>query len=153
GATCEMRSIVGGMLLQERDFGTIGLGDLTQVTAAKPSATDAAAVFFAWTVAKHVRSNAIVIASKEETVGIGAGQMSRVDAARLAVYKAKKPIAGCVAASDGFFPFRDAVDELARAGVKTIVQPGGSKRDGEVIAACDELGVAMVFTGMRCFKH
>jgi phosphoribosylaminoimidazolecarboxamide formyltransferase/IMP cyclohydrolase len=152
-ATCEMRSIVGGMLLQERDFGTIGLGDLTQVTAAKPSATDAATVFFAWTVAKHVRSNAIVIASKEETVGIGAGQMSRVDAARLAVYKAKKPIAGCVAASDGFFPFRDAVDELARAGVKTIVQPGGSKRDGEVIAACEELGVAMVFTGMRCFKH
>jgi phosphoribosylaminoimidazolecarboxamide formyltransferase/IMP cyclohydrolase len=152
-SACEIRSIVGGMLLQERDLGTIGLGDLTQATAAKPSATEAAAVFFAWTVVKHVRSNAIVIASEEETVGIGAGQMSRVDAARLAVYKAKKPIVGCVAASDGFFPFRDAVDELARAGVKTIVQPGGSKRDGEVIAACNELGVAMVFTGMRCFRH
>lgn len=150
---CEMRSIVGGMLLQERDFGTVGLGDIAEVTDAKPSAAEAAAVFFAWTVAKHVRSNAIVIASKEETVGIGAGQMSRVDAARLAVSKAKKPIAGCVAASDGFFPFRDAVDELARAGVKTIVQPGGSKRDDEIVAACNELGVAMVFTGMRCFRH
>jgi phosphoribosylaminoimidazolecarboxamide formyltransferase / IMP cyclohydrolase len=102
---------------------------------------------------KHVRSNAIVIASEEETVGIGAGQMSRVDAARLAVYKAKKPIEGCIAASDGFFTFRDAIEELARAGVKTIVQPGGSRMDGEMIAACDELGVAMVFTGMRCFKH
>ena len=152
-ATCEMRSIVGGMLLQERDLGTVGLGDLTQVTDAKPSAAEAAAVFFAWTVVKHVRSNAIVIASEEETVGVGAGQMSRVDAARLAVSKAKKSIVGCIAASDGFFPFRDAVDELARAGVKTIVQPGGSKRDGEIIAACNELGVAMVFTGMRCFKH
>ncbi|MCX6339875.1 MAG: bifunctional phosphoribosylaminoimidazolecarboxamide formyltransferase/IMP cyclohydrolase [Candidatus Aureabacteria bacterium] len=149
----EMRSITGGMLLQERDLGTIGLGDITQVTEAKPSAAEAAAVFFAWTVVKHVRSNAIVIASEEETVGIGAGQMSRVDAARLAVYKAKKPVEGCVAASDGFFTFRDAIDELARAGVKTIVQPGGSKMDGEIIAACNELGVAMVFTGMRCFKH
>ncbi len=152
-AGCEMRSIIGGMLIQERDLGTIGLGDLTQVTDAKPSAAEAAAVFFAWTVVKHVRSNAIVIASEEETVGIGAGQMSRVDAARLAVYKAKKQIGGCVAASDGFFTFRDAIDELARAGVKTIVQPGGSKMDGEIIAACNELGVAMVFTGMRCFKH
>jgi phosphoribosylaminoimidazolecarboxamide formyltransferase/IMP cyclohydrolase len=150
---CEMRSITGGMLLQERDLGTVGLGDLSQVTDAKPSASEAAALFFAWAVVKHVRSNAIVIASEEETVGIGAGQMSRVDAARLAVFKAKKPIEGCVAASDGFFTFRDAIDELAHAGVGTIVQPGGSKMDGEIIAACNELGVAMVFTGMRCFKH
>ena len=149
----EMRSITGGLLLQERDIGSIGLGDLHHVTKLAPSIAESRAIFFAWTVAKHVRSNAVVIAAADETVGIGAGQMSRVDAARLAILKAKKPIAGCVAASDGFFPFRDVVDELARAGVKTIVQPGGSRMDAEVVKACDELGVAMVFTGMRCFRH
>lgn len=149
----DARQITGGMLLQERDLGSIGLGDLRHVTVREPTAREAKAIFFAWSVARSVRSNAIVIAAGEETVGIGAGQMSRVDAARLAVTKARKPIKECVAASDGFFPFRDAVDLLARAGVKTIVQPGGSKRDEEVIAACNELGVAMVFTGMRCFRH
>jgi len=149
----EVRSIAGGILVQERDHCSIGPGDRKTVTRVAPSSADAPAIFFAWTVVKHVRSNAVVIASASETVGIGAGQMSRVDAARLAVAKAKKPVEGCVAASDGFFPFRDAVDELVRAGVRTIVQPGGSKMDSEVIAACDELGVAMVFTGMRCFKH
>jgi len=149
----EIRSITGGFLMQDRDFGSIGLGDLKPVTRLKPSATDAGAIFFAWAVVKHVRSNAVVIASGEETVGIGAGQMSRVDAARLAVRKARKRTEGCVAASDGFFPFRDAVEELARAGVRTIVQPGGSRMDDDLIAACDEIGVAMVFTGMRCFKH
>jgi len=149
----EIRSIAGGALAQDRDISSIGLGDLKHVTKARPSAVEAGAVFFSWTVVKHVRSNAVVIATAEETVGIGAGQMSRVDAARIAVSKARKPLQGCVAASDGFFPFKDAVEVLAEAGVKTIVQPGGSKKDGEVIAACDELGVAMVFTGMRCFKH
>ncbi|MCX6357665.1 MAG: bifunctional phosphoribosylaminoimidazolecarboxamide formyltransferase/IMP cyclohydrolase [Candidatus Aureabacteria bacterium] len=149
----ELRSIVGGVLLQERDLGSIGLGDLKHVTRATPVAADAGAIFFAWTVVRHVRSNAVVIADAEGTVGIGAGQMSRVDAARIAVAKVRKPLKGCVAVSDGFFPFRDAVDELARAGVRLIVQPGGSKMDEAIIAACDELGVAMVFTGMRCFKH
>lgn len=153
GVEFEMRSVTGGLLLQDRDTGSIGLGDLRQATRLAPSVAESRAIFFAWTVVKHVRSNAIVIAGAEETVGIGAGQMSRVDAARLAILKAKKPIEGCVAASDGFFPFRDAVDELAHAGVRTIVQPGGSRMDEEVVKACDELGVAMVFTGMRCFKH
>ncbi len=149
----EFRQVSGGLLAQERDLSTIGLGDLKHVTERKPLAKEAGEIFFAWTVVRHVRSNAIVIATADETVGIGAGQMSRVDACRLAVSKAQKPIEGCIAASDGFFPFRDGIEELARAGVKTIVQPGGSKRDDEVIAACNELGVAMVFTGMRCFKH
>lgn len=149
----ELRSITGGLLLQERDTGSVGLGNLQQVTAAKPSIAESRTIFFAWNVVKHVRSNAIVIAGDGETVGIGAGQMSRVDAARLAILKARKPIAGCVAASDGFFPFCDAVDELVRAGVRTLVQPGGSRMDAEVVRACDKLGVAMVFTGMRCFKH
>lgn len=149
----EMRSITGGLLVQDRDLGSVGLGNLKHVTRDGPPASEAGAIFFAWTVVKHVRSNAVVLATGEETVGIGAGQMSRVDAARIAVAKAKKPLEGCVAASDGFFPFRDAIDELAQAGIKTIVQPGGSRNDGEIIAACDELGVAMVFTGMRCFKH
>ncbi len=153
GAGLEMRSITGGLLLQERDTGSIGLGDLRQVTRLAPPVSESRAIFFAWTVVKHVRSNAIVIAGAEETLGIGAGQMSRVDAVRIAIRKARKPLSGAVAASDGFFPFRDAVDELARAGVKTIVQPGGSRMDGEVIKACDELGVAMLFTGMRCFRH
>ena len=149
----EVRSITGGLLLQDRDTGSVGLGDLRQVTEARPTIAESRSILFAWAVVRHVRSNAIVIAGDGETVGIGAGQMSRVDAARLAILKARKPIAGCVAASDGFFPFRDAVDELARAGVRTLVQPGGSRMDPEVIKACDELGVAMVFTGMRCFRH
>ncbi|MDD5556917.1 MAG: bifunctional phosphoribosylaminoimidazolecarboxamide formyltransferase/IMP cyclohydrolase [bacterium] len=149
----DLRTITGGLLAQERDVATIGPGDLRCVTRRAPAAAEAAAIFFAWAVVRHVRSNAVVIATAEETVGIGAGQMSRVDAARLAVGKAAKPIEGCVAASDGFFPFADAVEELARAGVRTIVQPGGSRRDGEVVAACDALGVAMLFTGMRCFRH
>jgi phosphoribosylaminoimidazolecarboxamide formyltransferase/IMP cyclohydrolase len=153
GSGCELRQIVGGVLMQERNLGSIGLGDLTHVTEKKPSAQQAGAIFFAWTVVKHVRSNAIVIATADETVGIGAGQMSRVDACRLAISKAKKPFDGCVAASDGFFPFRDCIDELARAGVRVVVQPGGSKRDQKVIDACNELGVAMAFTGMRCFRH
>ncbi|MCX6354532.1 MAG: bifunctional phosphoribosylaminoimidazolecarboxamide formyltransferase/IMP cyclohydrolase [Candidatus Aureabacteria bacterium] len=149
----ELRSISGGLLVQDRDLGSIGLGDLKHVTKAEPSAVEAGAIFFAWTVVRHVRSNAIVIANDKETIGIGAGQMSRVDAARIAVSKSRKPLEGCAAASDGFFPFRDGIEALARAGVRTIVQPGGSKMDNEIIAACDELGVAMVFTGMRCFKH
>jgi phosphoribosylaminoimidazolecarboxamide formyltransferase/IMP cyclohydrolase len=149
----EIRSVTGALLVQERDLSSIGPGDLRPVTELTPAAADAPAIFFSWTVVKHVRSNAVVIATAAETVGIGAGQMSRVDATRLAIGKAKKPIEGCVAASDGFFPFRDAIDELARAGVRTIVQPGGSRMDSEIIAACNELGVAMVFTGLRCFKH
>ncbi len=111
------------------------------------------ALDLAWRVARHVRSNAIVIANEEQTVGIGAGQMSRVDSCRLAVAKARLPLAGCAAASDAFFPFRDGLDVLAEAGVTAIIQPGGSRRDEEVIAAADERELAMIFTGYRHFKH
>ena len=108
---------------------------------------------FAWSVCAHVKSNAIVITREVQSVGIGAGQMSRVDSAKLAVTKAASPTQGCVAASDAFFPFRDGLDILADAGIRAIVQPGGSVRDDEVIAAADERGIAMVFTGERHFRH
>jgi phosphoribosylaminoimidazolecarboxamide formyltransferase/IMP cyclohydrolase len=112
-----------------------------------------AALRFAWRVAKHVKSNAIVLTRERETVGIGAGQMSRVDSVRLAVMKAQSPTAGTVLASDAFFPFRDGVDAAAAAGVTAVIQPGGSIRDAEVIAAADEHGMAMIFTGIRHFRH
>ena len=108
---------------------------------------------FAWIVCSHVKSNAIVIAREAQSVGIGAGQMSRVDSAKLAVTKAMSPTAGCVAASDAFVPFRDGLDILADAGIRAVVQPGGSVRDDEVIAAADERGLVMVFTGERHFRH
>lgn len=108
---------------------------------------------FAWLVCKHVRSNAIVLARKLATLGIGAGQMSRVDAVDLALRKCEGPTEGAVLASDAFFPFRDNIDLLRGRGIRAIVQPGGSKRDGEVIEACNELGIAMVFTGRRHFRH
>jgi len=111
------------------------------------------ALRFAWKVATHVKSNAIVLANEHATVGIGAGQMSRVDACRLAVMKAASPTRGTVLASDGFFPFRDGVDAAAAAGVTAIIQPGGSIRDAEVIQAADEADIAMVFTGIRHFRH
>ena len=111
------------------------------------------ALRFAWTVVKHVKSNAIVLAAEQATVGIGAGQMSRVDAVKLAITKAATPTQGTVLASDAFFPFRDGVDVAAAAGVTAIIQPGGSVRDAEVIAAADEHGLAMVFTGIRHFRH
>lgn len=110
-------------------------------------------MLFGYTVVKHVKSNAIVLAREDETVGIGAGQMSRVDAVRLACDKAEKEVGGSVLASDAFFPFRDNIDLAAENGVRAIVQPGGSKRDDEVIKACDEHGIAMAFTGARVFKH
>src|SRR4029450_11209452 len=106
-----------------------------------------------WTVVKHVKSNAIVFASATQTLGVGAGQMSRVDAARFAALKAKMPLAGPAAASDAFFPFRDGVDEIAKAGALAVIQPGGSVKDEEVIAAADEHKMAMVFTGVRHFRH
>lgn len=111
------------------------------------------ALRFAWKVVKHVKSNAIVYTRADRTVGIGAGQMSRVDSARLAAEKAQSDLHGCVMASDAFFPFRDAIDEAAAQGIAAVIQPGGSIRDEEVIAACNEYGIAMVFTGIRHFKH
>ena len=111
------------------------------------------ALLFAWKVAKHVKSNAIVFARPGRTVGVGAGQMSRVDSVKIAVMKAQEPLQGTVAASDAFFPFPDGVEEAARAGAVAVIQPGGSVRDADVIAAADKLGISMEFTGLRHFRH
>jgi len=126
---------------------------LRVVTRRSPTATELTALQFAWKIVKHVKSNAIVLATEGATVGIGAGQMSRVDSVKLAILKATVPTRGNVLASDAFFPFRDGVDTAAKAGVTAIIQPGGSVRDAEVIAAADEHALAMVFTGMRHFRH
>ncbi|MEI8190739.1 MAG: bifunctional phosphoribosylaminoimidazolecarboxamide formyltransferase/IMP cyclohydrolase, partial [candidate division NC10 bacterium] len=126
---------------------------LRVVTRRSPTAAELTALQFAWKVVKHVKSNAIVLATEGATVGIGAGQMSRVDSVTLAILKATVPTQGTVLASDAFFPFRDGVDTAAKAGVTAIIQPGGSVRDAEVIAAADEHALAMVFTGKRHFRH
>jgi phosphoribosylaminoimidazolecarboxamide formyltransferase/IMP cyclohydrolase len=148
-----VRSVVGGLLVQERDTRMITEADLRVVTRTAPTAAQQAALLFAWRCCKHVKSNAIVLARETELVGVGAGQMSRVDSVRLSIQKACKPVSGCVLASDAFFPFRDGVDAAAAAGITAIAQPGGSVKDDEVIAAADEHGIAMVFTGMRHFRH
>ncbi|GAA3761410.1 bifunctional phosphoribosylaminoimidazolecarboxamide formyltransferase/IMP cyclohydrolase [Terriglobus aquaticus] len=151
------KQVSGGALLQGADRGTLGESDLKVMTQRKPTDDEMAALRFAWTVCKHVKSNAIVYARAEggfgQTVGVGAGQMSRVDAARFGAQKAVLPTAGSVAASDAFFPFADGLEVVAAAGATAVIQPGGSVRDAEVIAAADRLGLAMVFTGMRHFRH
>jgi phosphoribosylaminoimidazolecarboxamide formyltransferase/IMP cyclohydrolase len=149
----DLRRVGGGLLVQERDTATLDEAAVRTVTRRAPSATETRALRFAWRVVKHVKSNAIALATEHATVGIGAGQMSRVDAVKLAVMKAASPTAGTVLASDAFFPFRDGVDLAAAAGVTAVIQPGGSLRDADVIAAADEHGLAMVFTGMRHFRH
>lgn len=149
----EMKFITGGMLMQERDQQTITVEDLRVVTAAQPSAQELDNMLFAWRVLKHIKSNGILLAKDNMTVGIGAGQVSRIDAVDLAIRKAEKNIHDTILASDAFFPFRDSIDRVAQTGVKAIIQPGGSVRDDEVIAACNQHGIAMVFTGKRCFKH
>jgi len=153
GAPWTFRSVSGGLLVCERDSGMVSAAAARVVTKRAPSAAELAALDFAWRVCKHVKSNAIVLARERVTVGVGAGQMSRVDSAEIAVKKAKSSLAGTVVASDAFFPFRDGLDVCARAGASAVIQPGGSKRDDEVIAAADEAGMAMVLTGMRHFKH
>jgi phosphoribosylaminoimidazolecarboxamide formyltransferase/IMP cyclohydrolase len=141
------------MLVQDRDAARLDLAALTTVTRRPPTAAEMQALRFAWTVVKHVKSNAIVLAGAHATVGVGAGQMSRVDAVKLALLKAATATQGTVLASDAFFPFRDGVDAAAAAGVTAIIQPGGSVRDAEAIAAADEHDLAMVFTGVRHFRH
>ncbi len=148
----DIRTAAGGILVQTADSIAPSPGWKT-VTKLQPDEETMRALEFAWIVCAHVKSNAIVITRDGQTVGIGAGQMSRVDSAKLAVTKAMSPTAGCVAASDAFFPFRDGLDILIDAGIRAIVQPGGSVRDDEVIAAADERGIAMVFTGERHFRH
>lgn len=152
-AAWEMRFIEGGVLMQEKDLHVLTQQDLQVVTQTKPAPSDWDTLLFAWRVLKHVKSNGILIAKANATVGIGAGQVSRIDAVDMAIKKAGDGIAETVLASDAFFPFRDSIDRLAKTGVRTVIQPGGSVRDEEVIAACNEHGIAMVFTGKRCFKH
>lgn len=149
----ELKFISGGVLLQDRDAQQINENDLKIVTRAKPSKEDVDAMLFAWRVLKHVKSNGILIAKHNATVGIGAGQVSRIDAVDMAVRKANDGIQNTILASDAFFPFRDSIDRIAKTGVRAIIQPGGSVKDEEVIAACDEHNIAMVFTGKRCFRH
>ncbi len=148
-----IKQISGGLLVQDADSARIQADDLKTVTKRSPTRDEVAALLFAWRVCKHVKSNAIVYARQGQTLGVGAGQMSRVDAAKFGAMKAVLPMHGCVAASDAFFPFPDGLEVVVQAGATAIIQPGGSVRDGEVIAAADKLGVAMVFTGMRHFRH
>jgi phosphoribosylaminoimidazolecarboxamide formyltransferase/IMP cyclohydrolase len=162
-ARLSWRQVAGGFLVQDHDTGHVGADDLTVVTKRAPSEAELADLLFAWTVAKHVKSNAIVYARGGATVGIGAGQMSRVDSTRIAARKsaemaealglAEPTVRGSVVASDAFFPFPDGLVTAAEAGATAVIQPGGSMRDAEVIAAADERGLAMVFTGMRHFRH
>ncbi len=149
----EMKKVSGGLLLQQRDRHVLAATSLKTVTRRAPTEEELEALLFAWKVCKHVKSNAIVYALRDRTVGVGAGQMSRVDSAKIAVMKAQRTTAGTVVASDAFFPFRDGLDAAAAAGATAVIQPGGSVRDSEVIAAADEHGMAMVFTGVRHFRH
>jgi len=149
----EYKFVADGMLIQDRDVHEVKVEDLKVVTAIKPDSDTLNELLFAWKIIKHVKSNAILLTREKTTVGIGAGQVSRVDATEIAIRKSGDRIQGSVLASDAFFPFRDSIDKLAGTGVKAIIQPGGSIRDEEVIQACDEHGLAMVFTGIRAFKH
>ena len=152
----DFKRVNGGMLVQERDFGMVEKEELTVVTENKPTEQQLDDLLFTWKVAKYVKSNAIVYCKNGSTVGVGAGQMSRVYSAKVAGIKAADEgleVEGCVMASDAFFPFRDGIDAAAQAGIKAVIQPGGSMRDSEVIDAANEHGIAMVFTGMRHFKH
>lgn len=152
----DVKRVNGGLLVQDRDQGMVGLDDLKVVTQRQPTEEELRDALFCWKVAKYVKSNAIVYAKGNMTIGVGAGQMSRVYSAKIAGIKAADEnleVAGSVMASDAFFPFRDGIDAAAEAGITCVIQPGGSMRDEEVIAAADEHGMAMVFTGMRHFRH
>jgi phosphoribosylaminoimidazolecarboxamide formyltransferase/IMP cyclohydrolase len=148
-----LRQVVGGMLVQDRDHDLEERGDMQVVSERRPSEAEWNELGFAWKVCKHVRSNAIVLSKDDATIGIGAGQMSRVDSVRLAVEKSRSPVQGSVMASDAYFPFPDAALVAIEAGVTAIIQPGGSMRDPLVVEAIDKAGVAMVFTGRRHFRH
>jgi phosphoribosylaminoimidazolecarboxamide formyltransferase/IMP cyclohydrolase len=152
----DLKRVGGGLLVQTPDTASVGASGLKIVTRTSPSEAQTADLLFAWRVARFVKSNAIVFCAGGRTLGVGAGQMSRVDAARIAAIKAQNAgltLQGSAVASDAFFPFRDGVDVVAQAGARAIIQPGGSLRDDEVIAAADERGIAMVFTGFRHFRH
>ena len=148
-----VKNVSGGLLLQDADTGHVTASELKVVTKRQPTAEEIQSLLFAWRVCKHVKSNAILYANDGQTLGVGAGQMSRVDSARFGAMKAVLPLKDCVAASDAFFPFADGLEAVAQAGATAVIQPGGSVRDDEVIAAADKLGMAMVFTGIRHFRH
>ena len=155
-APLEARSVPGGLLVQEADLVGLDPVAVRVVSRRQPTAAEWRALRFAWKVAKHVKSNAIVLTSEDQVLGVGAGQMSRVDAARLAVMRAREhghKVGGAAVASDAFFPFRDGLDIVAEAGAAAVIHPGGSIRDEEIVAAADEHGMAMVATGIRHFKH
>jgi phosphoribosylaminoimidazolecarboxamide formyltransferase/IMP cyclohydrolase len=155
-AQWDFKRVTGGLLVQDQDLGMIKDTDLKIVTKRTPTEAEIHDLIFAWKVAKYVKSNAIVYARNRQTIGVGAGQMSRVNSARIAAIKAEHAgleVKGAVMASDAFFPFRDGIDNAAKVGIAAVIQPGGSMRDAEVIAAADEHGIAMVFTGMRHFRH
>jgi phosphoribosylaminoimidazolecarboxamide formyltransferase/IMP cyclohydrolase len=148
--------VLGGLLVQSNDDVDLDPAALKVVTRRPATEPELRALRFAWRVGKHAKSNAIVLTSRDQVVGVGAGQMNRVDAARLAVMRAREvglATEGSVCASDAFFPFRDGLDVVAKAGATAVIQPGGSVRDDDVIAAADEHGMAMVFTGLRHFRH
>ena len=149
----EVRNIDGGLLVQDTDINSLTREDLNTVTKAKPSEQDLETALFTWKVLRHAKSNGILIAKDNTTIGLGAGQVSRVDAVHMALLKGGKNVRGGVLASDAFFPFRDSIDAIKNSGIKVVMQPGGSIRDQEVIDACDEYSIAMIFTGTRCFKH
>jgi phosphoribosylaminoimidazolecarboxamide formyltransferase/IMP cyclohydrolase len=152
----DLKRVGGGFLLQSPDVRDVAAAELRTVTRKAPTPAELADLLFAWRVAKFVKSNAIVYAQGGRTLGIGAGQMSRVDSTRIAATKAAQaglPLAGSAVASDAFFPFRDGLDVVADNGAAAVIQPGGSVRDEEVVAAADERGIAMVFTGVRHFRH
>jgi phosphoribosylaminoimidazolecarboxamide formyltransferase/IMP cyclohydrolase len=152
-ASTVVKNVSGGLLLQDADAAHISAAELKVATKRQPTAEEIQSLLFAWRVCKHVKSNAIVYAKDGQTLGVGAGQMSRVDSARFGAMKAVLPLKGCAAASDAFFPFADGLEAIVEAGATAVIQPGGSIRDEEVIAAADKLGVAMVFTGIRHFRH
>ena len=149
----EVRNVVGGVIVQETDTSILSEENLQVVTENKPSDNDMKTMLFGWKVLKHVKSNGILIVKDNTTVGVGAGQVSRVDSVDIAMKKSGESIKDSILCSDAFFPFRDSIDKIAGSGIKAVLQPGGSVRDDEVISACNEHGIAMVFTGQRCFKH
>ena len=149
----EVRNIVGGLIVQETDTSILSKNKLEIVTELEPSEEEINTMLFGWKVLKHIKSNGILIVKENTTVGVGAGQVSRVDSVDIAIKKSGTEIKDSFLCSDAFFPFRDSIDKIAGSGIKAVLQPGGSIRDNEVISACNEYGIAMVFTGQRCFKH
>lgn len=149
----EVKNIVGGLIVQETDTSILSKNKLEIVTELEPSEEEINTMLFGWKVLKHIKSNGILIVKENTTVGVGAGQVSRVDSVDIAIKKSGTEIKDSFLCSDAFFPFRDSIDKIAGSGIKAVLQPGGSIRDNEVISACNEHGIAMVFTGQRCFKH